>query len=119
MRNKLCKRLALLFLILNSAAFIVNSLGISPHFDIYNDHKSFEFFVLTDTSSELPASEKVGQNEQELDGFWPFENFYVEILAENAPAKHRFRGLFAGFEAGEFIFYSILIAAIFLFLKLW
>ncbi|PHQ30903.1 MAG: hypothetical protein COA80_13900 [Leeuwenhoekiella sp.] len=119
MNNALCIRLTLLFIALNSIAFMVNCCGISPRFDFQKNHSCFEFFLLTDTSKESPALSKVGQREQELDGFWPFENFYVEIPAEDAPATRRFRGLFAGFETGEFIFYSILIAAVFLFLKLW
>ncbi len=119
MKNTLCKRLALLFLVLNSVAFMVNCCGISPHFDFYKDHKSFEFFVLTDTSSELPASDKVGQNVQELDGFWPFEDFYVETPKSNNITQARFRGLFAGYHAGEFLFYSLLIAMVFVFFKLW
>ncbi len=119
MRNTLCIRLALILIGLNSVAFMVNCCGISPRFDFQKNHNCFEFFLLTDTSQESPALTEVGHHEQELDGFWPFENFYVEIPAENAPATHRFRGLFAGFEVGEFVFYSLMIAAVFVFLKLW
>ena len=119
MRNTLCIRLALLFIGLNSIAFMVNCCGISPRFEFQKNQNCFEFFLLTDTSKEHPALTEVGQSEPELDGFWPFEDFYVEIPADNAPATHRFRGLFAGFEIGEFAFYSLMIVAVFVFLKLW
>ena len=119
MKNTLCIRLTLLFIALNSIAFMVNCCGISPRFDFEKNHSCFEFFLLTDTSKASPAPNQVGQSEQELDGFWPFENFYVEIPADDAPPTRRFRGLFAGFQTGEFIFYSFLIGAVFVFLKLW
>ena len=106
-------------MLLNCFAFGVNSFGISPQLNIMGAQTHFELFVLTDRTKELPAQNRVGQNEQDLDGFWPFEHFYVEAPGKGKAITGRFRGLFTGFDLSEFLFYNLLIASIYLFFKLW
>lgn len=101
-------RTAVILLFLNSIAYAVNLLSVTPRIVAEKDDRRYELFLLTDAAAARTAA-----------GFWPFVNFYQEYDSREQSCSGRFIGIFANFGGLEFLLYASLIAAVVLFLRFW
>ena len=115
-----CKRIciiALLLLGLNVMALLVNSFEISPRFLTSSSEGKYEVYLFTDAGKEKEPENKKIASEQQA-GFWPFVKFY-KTCPSKPEKKGCFRGLFADFGVSEFLFYSMMIGLVSVFIRLW
>tara|TARA_R110002020_G_scaffold268168_5_gene483339 strand:+ start:557 stop:1021 length:465 start_codon:yes stop_codon:yes gene_type:complete len=115
-----CKRIcivAFLFLGLNLVALSVNSFEISPRFLTSSAEGQYEVYLFTDAGKKKNVETKIIA-EGPQDGFWPFVQFY-KTCPSKPEKKGCFRGLFADFGVAEFLFYSMMIGLVSIFIRLW
>ena len=117
------RRVIIVLMIINSFAFVVNFLNITPKITSKND-SGYEYWYYIFTDGNVYFSDITGSCDGENEkykNFWPFLNYTNDrdCIKQEFFYRTKFRGVFPDYDISEFIIYSIFIFGIPLLRKMW